>query len=395
MNILIITRLYPEFAGQSRLEATYAVHDFAKEWAQCHQVYVMRVFGYYPLSKYFSKIGLGKKSTLYSEEKSFCLDGVTIFRILVNRLHRVRYSRYFLKAASKKIEKEIESHFIPDLIVCHILKPNIFIGNMLKNKFACKLVWCLHETDLRILKSKKDAKALYEVEYNIDKIAQRSYKIQKEFLSHYQGEKSKEDFFIAMSGIDTEQIISLEKLNTKVTHPVKQFISVANLIERKNVDVVIRAFSRINEAQKYDLVIVGDGPERVNLEKLIVDLNCQGSVHLVGLKSKEEVLVLMENSDVFVMVSSHETLGLVYLEAMAKGCLVIGSKGEGIDGTIIDNENGFLCESGSVEALAKVLTHVTEIDTIEKKRLTNSAVNTAKSLSQEEVADKYLNWMMA
>ena len=49
----------------------------------------------------------------------------------------------------------------------------------------------------------------------------------------------------------------------------------------------------------------------------------------------------MEESDVFAMVSSPETFGLVYIEAMAKGCVTIGSKGEGIDGVIVNNENGF------------------------------------------------------
>lgn len=62
-------------------------------------------------------------------------------------------------------------------------------------------------------------------------------------------------------------------------------------------------------------------------------------------------MYLMKKSHCFVMVSKGEILGLVYLEAMASSCVAIGSIGEGIDGIIVDGENGCLCTPADLEAL--------------------------------------------
>ena len=58
---------------------------------------------------------------------------------------------------------------------------------------------------------------------------------------------------------------------------------------------------------------------------------------------REEVIRQMDNHDVFVMISRNETFGLVYLEAMARGCITIASRNEGFDGVIEHGVNGFLC----------------------------------------------------
>ena len=78
----------------------------------------------------------------------------------------------------------------------------------------------------------------------------------------------------------------------------------------------------------------------------MANLGLESCVYFEGEKAREQVLHLMEESDIFVLVSSPETFGLVYVEAMAKGCITIGSKGEGIDGVIVNNENGYLCTPG-------------------------------------------------
>ena len=66
---------------------------------------------------------------------------------------------------------------------------------------------------------------------------------------------------------------------------------------------------------------------------------------------------MIRNADCFVMVSSREAFGLVYLEAMAKGCIVIGTKGQGIEGIVKHGENGFLCKARDVNELT-VLVHL-------------------------------------
>lgn len=66
------------------------------------------------------------------------------------------------------------------------------------------------------------------------------------------------------------------------------------------------------------------------------------NVTFTGHLPQHEVYEKMRQSDIFVLPSVGETFGMVYLEAMASGCIVVGTKDDGIDGIIKDGENGFL-----------------------------------------------------
>ena len=75
---------------------------------------------------------------------------------------------------------------------------------------------------------------------------------------------------------------------------------------------------------------------------------------------------------------------------MAKGCITIGSKGEGIDGVIVNNENGYLCTLGNAGELQLALEQAMNLNRAERKRLIDSALDTAKRLNYEDLAERYL-----
>ena len=91
------------------------------------------------------------------------------------------------------------------------------------------------------------------------------------------------------------------------------------------------------------------------------------------------------------MISDNETFGLVYLEAMALGCVTIASKGGGIDGIIIDGENGFLCNPGDANDLSRIIDKLRKYDKEELRLISEKAVHTAKMYTDEKVAETYLN----
>jgi glycosyltransferase involved in cell wall biosynthesis len=98
----------------------------------------------------------------------------------------------------------------------------------------------------------------------------------------------------------------------------------------------------------------------------------------------------MGKADCFAMASSPETFGLTYLEAMACGCYTIGSKGEGIDGVLVDRENGVLVTPGSVEEMAAALElHFTEPEAV--KEMQRRGIETANRLTEEKVAAMILS----
>ena len=63
----------------------------------------------------------------------------------------------------------------------------------------------------------------------------------------------------------------------------------------------------------------------------------------------------MKNAQIFTLISDNETFGMVYIEAMLQGCLVIASKGGGFDGIIQDGINGFICNPEGKKCFRKFI----------------------------------------
>ncbi|MBI5538884.1 MAG: glycosyltransferase [Bacteroidia bacterium] len=91
------------------------------------------------------------------------------------------------------------------------------------------------------------------------------------------------------------------------------------------------------------------------------------------------------------MISKREAFGLVYLESMARGCITIGSRSEGIDGIIKHEKNGFLCEAGNEKELVQIIRQINKLTPAERKKISDNAIATAKELTDYMVALKYIN----
>jgi len=118
--------------------------------------------------------------------------------------------------------------------------------------------------------------------------------------------------------------------------------------------VLLRALVRVLELTKnIRLVIVGDGPERGNIEKLIEKLGIAHKVVLTGMR--EDIPALLAVMDIFVLCSKTEGMPLTLLEAMASGKAIVSSGVGGIPDIIRDGENGLLVPPEDEEKLAVAL----------------------------------------
>lgn len=126
---------------------------------------------------------------------------------------------------------------------------------------------------------------------------------------------------LAPNGIDTSIITSVDK-PSRITSDV---IYAGRLIKHKNVDMLLRAVDKVRaELPKIRCVIVGDGPEKVRLEKLAKQLNLGKNVTFVPFQEHHtDVLALMKASKVFVSASAREGFGIVAIEANACGLPVL------------------------------------------------------------------------
>ena len=367
MKLLLITTLYPGYKNQSRLKASYAVHNFAKEWAKENEVKVIRLWPYYPhILNFLKKI---RAVNRYAYTEDFILDGVNITRIPIKKVPKISYREKDIRLVSRQIIKIIKKEGIPDVVICDMLNPSIYVGEIIASKYCSILIASLHNSDIFYLSKKDNYRQYIKIDKNVHNIVFRSERIKESFFKLYDGNKSEKNYFTILFGINKKDIIDKNKLEKKLSNPNKVIIIASSLKKLKNVNILIEAFTRIKDKKGYTLRIIGDGPERIGLEKQVKDLGAEGYVYFEGEKTRNQVLNIMEESDVFAMVSSPETFGLVYIEAMAKGCVTIGSKGEGIDGVIVNNENGFLSRPNDVEDLQLTLEKVINLNLNEKKEL--------------------------
>jgi len=123
---------------------------------------------------------------------------------------------------------------------------------------------------------------------------------------------------------------------------------VGRLLEHKNIDVLLRAVAILKEKKpNVSAVIVGEGPEKENLENLAVELGLESNVSFFGfIESHLELYRIMRASRVFVLPSTREGFGIAVIEANACGlpAITIDDRHNGARELIIPEENGVLCE---------------------------------------------------
>jgi glycosyltransferase involved in cell wall biosynthesis len=159
---------------------------------------------------------------------------------------------------------------------------------------------------------------------------------------------------VIVNGIDLENIRKIVP-----TSQISDVIFVGRLIKEKKVDILVKSINLLKKGCPHiKAVIVGDGPEKDVLEKLIEDLRLKDNVKMVGrLEKDEQVYAYMKSSGIFVSLSNREGFGLVALEANACGLPVITvhNPRNAMCDLITEGENGFICGPTEEDLAEKVL----------------------------------------
>lgn len=307
MKILVITDLYPIKDNEKFTPKT--IKTFVDGWEELgHEVRVIKPN--FLLNSFLRRKPF-YKSAIY------------------NKIENINYFLPFIG----NIKNKIKTEFTPDIVIAHMPSGVIFA-----NKLKLPFVAGVHVSDLEVLTNpiysiyfKPELEKAYK---NATKIACRSNVLKQKFLKLYPEYENKT--FVCYSGIDFEPI----KRNWQPLGKIR-VLTCANLIKRKNVDLVIKECENLN----VELRIIGEGKELNNLKKL------SSKPVFLGYLPHAKVLEEMKKADIFALPSINETFGMVYLEAMASGCITVCRKDDGVSGIIKNGENGYFWQDGIIEKI--------------------------------------------
>ena len=146
------------------------------------------------------------------------------------------------------------------------------------------------------------------------------------------------------------------------SNQVFQFINIGRLSEQKGQMLLLEAMNKLyQQGIKAELMIIGDGPFRPQLEAYIKKHHLTEVIKLVGAKSGPEVREALDQSDVMVLPSFAEGLPVVIMEAFARKKPVISTFIAGIP-ELVSNQNGWLVPAGDAKSLAQVMAQATQTD---------------------------------
>ena len=154
--------------------------------------------------------------------------------------------------------------------------------------------------------------------------------------------------------------IDFERFNKKPRQHFKDLIApnneriivhTSNFRKVKRVEDVVRIFNIIQQKVPAKLLLIGDGPERSNIEKVCRELQVCNKVTYLG--KQEAIEEILSICDLFILPSESESFGLSALEAMACEVPVISSNAGGLPEVNINGKTGFLSDIGNYEEMAQ------------------------------------------
>ena len=331
----------------------FYVHEQAKALrAQGHDVTVISCVGVMPMMQ---KLRPALAETNRRTPQKDVIDGIPVYfprcLTLGNAGEKAIGGRLLYRAALP-IAKALHREKPFDIVHAHMLPRDGHAGLLLARALGVPVALTVHGTDIfhYFIPGKEPWKRNIRIAQDVDALMAVSSLLMSR-VAPYRGEGSLSR--VVQNGVDLSLVPNGEKRKPR------SVISVGTLKARKCMDRTLEAFARLaDEYPDATLTIVGIGEMVEQLRARIGQLGLQSRVTLTGGLPHEEVLRRMAQSDLFVLPSWGEGYGIVYIEAMAAGCIAVGAKDEGIADTITDGENGFLVPAGDIDETERVMRQV-------------------------------------
>jgi N-acetyl-alpha-D-glucosaminyl L-malate synthase BshA len=302
------------------------------------------------------------------------------------------FNLYSLVLAGKIID--VAKYEKIDILHVHYAIPHAISGFLakeaLQSDMPFKLVTTLHGTDITLVGLEPAFHPL--VKYSLEKSDSITA------VSKYLADKTIQNFSpskeitVLHNFVDTEHYRRTESLELKnhiAPNGEKILVHTSNFRPVKRVPDTIKIFSEVTKTNPAKLLLIGDGPDRTEAERLTRELGIWNDVKFLGKQSS--IIDILSIADIFLLPSQSESFGLSALEAMACGVPVIASNIGGIPEVVEHGETGYVAELGDVNRMAKYTRDL--LDNNKKWEIfSENSVNRAKTLfDSKKIVPDYLN----
>jgi len=314
--------------------------------------------------KIASKIGIRIEEISIKNPSLGKLDDSLVKRLGL-LLKKIVYQMIFLFKSIKII-----NDFKPDIV--HVYSPiPILFGVYCKAKYCSKIILSMHGTDVeRVLKSRLFKRLLL--------VPDRVVCVSETMLDKLKHLKTRKKIEYIGNGYEKNIFFPQNLVR------LKQFVNVASFRWQKGHKFLLEAFARfIIEYPEYKLILIGDGPEKDQILRLIKKFNLNNNIILKGIQTRENIAYELNRSEAFILSSVIEGFPKVVIEAMATGTPVISSDVGNISNLVKDS--GIICKAGDSFDLYNAMVKFKENEE-QWHELSNKAISISKQYSWEKVA---------
>ncbi|GAA6826102.1 N-acetyl-alpha-D-glucosaminyl L-malate synthase BshA [Staphylococcus sp. 18_1_E_LY] len=317
------------------------------------------------------------------------LPNITFHQVEVNQYAVFQYPPYDITLSTKIAE--VINEYDLDLLHMHYAVPHAVCGILAKQMSGkdIKIMTTLHGTDITVLgydHSLKNAIKFGIEESDIvtsvsKSLAQQTQEIietSKEIVPIYNFVRENE--FPTIRNTNLKQYYGIEDDEKVIIH-------VSNFRAVKRIDTVIETFAKIHKQMASKLLLIGDGPELMDMKQLAKDLDIEEYIIFLG--KQDWVSEFYQLADLVLLLSEKESFGLTLLEAMKSGVVPVGSTAGGIKEVIRHGETGYLVDVGDSSQASEYALKLLTDDTLYNKFQQTMLKDIEQRFSSDLITDQY------
>ena len=299
------------------------------------------------------------------------------------------YPPYELALASKMVN--VVKFEKLDLLHVHYAIPHASAAYMAKqilaeDNISIPVITTLHGTDITLVGKDPSFEPVVTLSINqSDYVTAVSEDLKKDTYSHF---NIKKDIKVIPNFIDLIKFRKMKKDHFKKAicpNGEKLIVHTSNFRKVKRVDDALRVFQGIINAMPSKMLLIGDGPERANMEMLCRELDICDDTRFLG--KQEAIEELLSVADLFIMPSEKESFGLAALEAMACEVPLISTNAGGLPELNINGKTGFLSDVGDIEDMTKNALFILQDENLTEFK--QNALQRAKDFDISKILPQY------